>query len=238
MPDKSGKPIANSKLVYPTEYKGPEPIKKQIEAISLIFNLDPSSALEFSHKLPELPAGAEGWFAIPSFQKLAEKYLPANWNYLDKYCCAAQIVIDKIAETRPTMNLYSAKFDRLFLRLHFPSEQKYWRVSGVQKGDILIIGAQLGMRYRCQSVFAAQVDCHFSKDEFVLGLVAVGSIILTHPLRFTGGNHLGINCPGDDFCLGIPCFSAVGDNIYFFPCGQDEAVDFSSSASGFVPDVS
>src|SRR3989344_4673510 len=62
-----------SNYKYPKEYKGPKPILDQIKAIAKIFDLDPSHAIEFAKNLPALPDGAEGWFAIPSVDALANK---------------------------------------------------------------------------------------------------------------------------------------------------------------------
>ncbi|OGM01132.1 hypothetical protein A2480_00425 [Candidatus Uhrbacteria bacterium RIFOXYC2_FULL_47_19] len=64
----------HSDCAYPPKYEGPKPITDQIRAIAKIFGLNPSQALEFAQRLPELPEGAEGWFAVPSVDTLTKKF--------------------------------------------------------------------------------------------------------------------------------------------------------------------
>jgi hypothetical protein len=70
-------------------------------------------------------------------------------------------------------------------------------IAETQKGDILIIAAQLGMRHRGRSVRRAREV--FISNEFGLGSLAVGSIILTHPERLVRWEELDMDCAGDEF---------------------------------------
>jgi len=85
---------------YPSKYGGPKPIEDQIKAIAEIFGLDPTSALEYAANLPELPEGAEGWFAIPAVDALAAKHFPEVTDEAEKYCRAVLLVFEKLAASR------------------------------------------------------------------------------------------------------------------------------------------
>ena len=228
-----------SNYTYPKEYKGPKPINDQIKAIAKIFGLDPSHALEFAKTLPELPNGAEGWFAIPSVDALAAKHFPEVTDPIQKYCQAVQIVHTKIADSRSFYNYREGQITPAQLRVHARTAHALDLIAETQKGDILIVAAQLGMRHCGKSVRRAREV--FVANEFGLGSLAVGSIVLTHPERLVRWEELDMDCSGDEFSPG-----AAGDfskSPYFrFGVGKVEfdAVfggsphDHFGSVSGFL----
>jgi hypothetical protein len=221
---------------YPKEYGGPKPINEQITATAKIYGLDPSQAFTYAANLPKLPLGAEGWFAVPSLHGLAKKYFFGTDDYAEKYCRSCQLILDKLEESRPVKNYFFEQFDRLNLRIHL-SALMQWELFNPQKGDILIIAAQLGLRYAGRSPYSARIDCFFSdsRDETVLGLLAVGSILLIHPERFVGGKELAIICAGDDILLNrVPNFGSAGD-LVFYSSSDSFFYPISGAASAFVP---
>jgi len=186
-----------SNYTYPKEYKGPKPINDQIKAIAKIFGLDPSHALEFAKTLPELPNGAEGWFAIPSVDALAAKHFPEVTDPIQKYCQAVQLVHTKIADSRSFYNYREGQITPAQLRVHARTAHALDLIAETQKGDILIVAAQLGMRHCGKSVRRAREV--FVANEFGLGSLAVGSIVLTHPERLVRWEELDMDCSGDEF---------------------------------------
>src|SRR3989338_2750441 len=126
-----------SSYAYPKEYKGPKPIADQIKAIAKIFDLDPSHAIEFVKNLPALPESAEGWFAIPSVDAPAQKH-----------CQAVQFVHAKIAASRSFSTYREGQITPAQLRVHARTAHALDLIAETQKGDILIVAAQLGMRHR------------------------------------------------------------------------------------------
>ncbi len=187
-----------SSYTYPKEYKGPKPINDQIKAIAKIFGLDPSHALEFAKTLPELPNGAEGWFAIPSVDALAAKHFPEVTDPIQKYCQAVQLVHAKIADSpRSFYNYREGQITPAQLRVHARTAHALDLIAETQKGDILIVAAQLGMRHRGKSVRRAREV--FVANEFGLGSLAVGFIVLTHPERLVRWEELDMDCSGDEF---------------------------------------
>ncbi|MBI3638188.1 hypothetical protein HY227_00390 [Candidatus Wolfebacteria bacterium] len=186
-----------SSYTYPGEYKGPKPVVDQVKAIAKIFNLDPGQALEFAKNLPALPDGAEGWFAIPSVDALAKKHFPEVTDPAQKYCQAVQLVHAKIAASRSFYNYREGQITPAQLRVHARTAHALDLIAKTQKGDILIVAAQLGMRHRGKSVRRAREV--FVANEFGLGSLAVGSIVLTHPERLVRWEELDMDCPGDEF---------------------------------------
>lgn len=231
----------SSRLAYPKEYKGPKPIADQIKALAAIFDLSPALALEYAEHLPELPQGAEGWFAIPSVSALAAKHFPEVTDSAERYCRAIQIVHEKIAFSRKFYNYREGEITTDKLRMHARTAHALDLVAEAQgNGDILIVAAQLGMRHRGRSVRRAREV--FISNEFGLGSLMVGSIILTHPERLVRWEELDMDCAGDEFApaadggfVGAPVFVFFGGRVKFDADGFDVAVDDFGSASGFLP---
>jgi len=186
-----------SSYAYPKEYRGPKPIVDQIKAIAKIFGLDPGQAIEFAKNLPALPDGAEGWFAIPSEGALAKKHFPEVTDPARKYCQAVQLVHAKLAASRSFYNYREGQITPAHLRVHARTAHALDLIAEIQKGDILIVAAQLGMRHRGKSVRRAREV--FVMGEFGLGSLAVGSIVLTHPERLIRWEELEMDCSGDEF---------------------------------------
>ena len=241
-----------SNYTYPKEYKGPKPIADQIKALAEIFGLDPSQALEFAKNLPKLPDGAEGWFAVPSVDAIVAKHFPevTPLNGAQKYCQAVQLVHAKIAASRSFYNYREGQITPAQLRVHARTAHALDLIAETQKGDpsrqgeaeadILIVAAQLGLRHRGKSVRRAREV--FVQNEFGLGSLAVGSIILTHPERLVRWEELDMDCPGDEFSPGAdgvfsraPFFDFDGGGVRFGTSRLGNADDRYGSVSLFLP---
>ena len=228
-----------SSYTYPKEYKGPKPINDQIKALAKIFDLNPSHALEFAKTLPELPNGAEGWFAIPSVDALAAKHFPEVTDPIQKYCQAVQLVHTNIADSRSFYNYREGQITPAQLRVHARTAHALDLIAETQKGDILIVAAQLGMRHRGKSVRRAREV--FVANEFGLGSLAVGSIVLTHPERLVRWEELDMDCSGDEFSPGAdggfsrsPCFYFDGGVWFVARFVGVPPRDGFGSVSGFL----
>ena len=217
MSDKYVNEEVRSSYTYPGEYQGPKPINDQIKAVAKIFGLDPSQALEFAKTLPELPNGAEGWFAIPSVDALAAKHFPEVTDQAEKYCQAVQLVHAKIADSRSFYNYRKGQITPAQLRVHARTAHALNLIAETQKGDILIIAAQLGMRHRGKSVRRARE-------------------------RLVRWEELDMDCSGDEFAPGAsggfsvaPYFYFSDDEVRFGALLAGRASDRCGSASGFSP---
>ena len=224
---------------YPKEYKGPKPIEQQIKAIAEIFGLDPAQTLEYAKKLPVLPEGAEGWFAIPSVDALAQKHFPEVTDSAENYCRALQLVHQKIAESRSFTNWRNGQIDTAHIKVSLRTQEMMQKIAEQQKGDILIIAAQIGKRHGGRSVRRAREV--FVVNEYGLTSVAIGSIVLVHPERLVRWEELDMDCSGDEFSdagdgqFGHAPFFDFGDEAGFGTHGVSDAGGRCGSSSGFVP---
>jgi hypothetical protein len=229
-----------SNCTYPREYDGPKPIEEQIKALAEILSLDPTDALEYAKSLPELPAGAEGWFAIPSSNGL-KKLFPQIENDAERYCAGIRLVHEKIATSRKFYNWRDGQITPNRLRVHARTAHALDLIAENQPGDILIVAGQLGMRHRGRSVRRAR-EC-FDSNEFGLGSLAVGSIVLTHPNRLVRWEELDMDCSGDEFDDPVadvrfgraPVFSFHGGKVEFDTFWYGSAYESDGSVSAFVP---
>lgn len=144
-----------------------------------------------NEKLAEgaLPPNAEGWFAIPRWEKVAPTYNEA-----------VQKVLDLIKQTR-NGKFYNYREGQLGPeRLRQTARgQKLWETLGNEQkdNDILVVPAQFGLRHRGRSVRRAREVMQV--NEFGLGAFAIGIMILTHPERLMNYDDLYIDCAGDEF---------------------------------------
>jgi hypothetical protein len=239
VPDRYADEEVQSNYTYPREYDGPKPIEEQVKALAEILDLDSSNALEYTKNLPELPAGAEGWFAIPSSNGL-KKLLPQIGNDAERYCAGVGLVHEKIAASRKFYNWRDGQITPNRLGVHAHTAHALDLVAENQPGDILIVAGQLGMRHRGRSIRRAR-EC-FDSNEFGLGSLAVGSIVLTHPERLVRWGELDTDCAGDKFAPdadGVfsyaPIFSFLDGKVEFRAHWFAHAYAKYGSVSAFVP---
>jgi hypothetical protein len=136
----------------------------------------------------ELPAGAEGWFAIPHWSKVANTYSKA-----------VEIVRSLLNQA------YNGRFnkylqDQLGPQYLLETSKKLRAMEMLkqsQNEDILLIPAQFGVRHRGRSVRRACAV--MNSCEFGLGIYEIGIMLLTHLNRLKHHNVLRIDCAGDEY---------------------------------------
>ncbi|MDO8529369.1 MAG: hypothetical protein Q7S18_01745, partial [bacterium] len=181
-----------SDSLYPPEYKGPRPIEEQIERLATLFNLKPYDALLFAKELPELPEGAEGWFAIAKWERVCTSYATA--------------VEQGFVQMQIQRKFYSYP-SRPIVQSHLLERNFLYDIAGKPNcGDIFVIPAQFGFRHRGHSVDYAYDD-GFMKNEFGLGAFAVTCMLLTHPEREVRWDQLHIDCAGDTFAPKVDLYN-------------------------------
>lgn len=198
-----------SKCRYPISFEGICPIEQQILVLSELFNLDPESAMRYAmEELPQLklPEGAEDWVAIPRFQNFSQ----GEDDLDDVYTTALIRVYDELGARCPFTSNKNMVFSSIF-----QNERKKAPIAAItmrQSGEILILPAQLGQRYRGMS--NRRAEALFEEGEFALGLFEVLCIALTSPSLFAPSQHqshlpLCVSCPGDLYVYGYekenPC---------------------------------
>lgn len=224
--DYSDKKVAVS-YVYPKRYKV-KPLDRQIAILMERFGLSGSTALAYAENLPELPRDAEEWFAILRWERIAPTYGEAF-----------EKVLSSIAHFRKFYNYHKGELGSKFLRQSVLTMKFLDRIGKEQQGDILIVAVQFGMRHRGRSVHRARAI--FADNEFGLGGVGVGSMLVTHPKRLQSKKDLWIDCVGDEYA---PLADGVFSDTMFFRFVDDVELKTSyvglendqyGSVSGFVP---
>lgn len=179
-----------------------------------------------------LPTYAEGFFAIPRWEKIAPTYNEAVEN-----------ILALISETRSgkLTNYLSGELGPQYLRQHARTVTMFQKLSEQQKDhDLLVVPAQFGLRRRGRSIRRAREV--FMVNEFGLGAFAVGIMLLTHPGRLQHFDDLWIDCAGDEYAPDdngkfseTPCFDFDDGEVEFGTYGVDSARGRYGSASGFLP---
>lgn len=179
----------------------------------------------------DFPPNAEGWFAIPRWEKIAPTYGEA-----------VQKVLDLIKQTRngAFYNYREGQLGPQYIRQSQKASKAFQKLGDEQKDhDILVVPAQFGLRHRGRSVRRAREVMNAS--EFGLGAFAIGIMILTHPERLQHYDDLWIDCAGDEFAPGAggdfsksPYFVFNDGRVVFGTYWVGDAHDFYGSASGLV----
>ena len=207
----------------------PKPIVEQVARLRELF--PELSSVDESVAEQPLPQHAEGWFAIPRWEKVADTY----GNALAK-------VFGVLSSARDGefYNYREGKMGSQHLRQHERTVAMLKRISEQQgNNDILIAPAQFGLRHRGRSVRRAREV--MSASEFCLGAFQIAVMLLTHPERLQHYDDLWIDCAGDEYDAAAGGSWSSAPYFYFY-----DRVGFSSywldfpnyscgSPSGFVP---
>jgi len=178
-----------------------------------------------------LPEGAEGWFAIPRWQSIAPTYGGAVQKVLD--------LLSKAYSGR-FKNSREGQLGPTNLRQPVKSAAMWEKLGEVQKGGVLVVPAQFGIRHRGRSIRRAGEVMR--KAECGLGAFAVCIMLLTHENRLKHYDDLWIDCAGDEFedpQLSdapfdlAPCFFFDDDKLKFGSRWSYGAFGYYGSASGW-----
>ena len=215
---------------YLSGYRKPKSITEQTNILRQIFPGVGFADEKLAER--EVPANAEGWFAIPKWQTIAPTYSEAVQKVLDAI---------KKARNGKFYNYRDGQLNDQRLRQTAKTASVFQKLSDEQKDhDILVVAGQFGLRHRGRSVRRAREV--FSQNEIGLGAFAVGIMILTHAERLQNVDDLWIDCAGDEFHdpqnsdapFGLaPCFYFNGGQLRFGTEWSDDAIGNFGSASGW-----
>ena len=234
-----------STYVYPAGYSAAlvKPIGQQVDEIAKMFSLSLGYTIEFLEKVfptLKLPDWAEGWFASPSVDALAARFFPKVKDPAARYCEAVKIILAKIAESRSFYNYREGQITPNRYRMNAETAKAMALVMAQQKGDVIVLPGQFGMRHRGRSVRRGREMMIY--PEFGPGAVTVGSMLLAHPARLVSYNDLWIDVPGDEFdCVGdgrfgdAPYLRFAGYEVEFGTYDVDDAGGRYGSASASIP---
>ncbi len=180
-----------------------------------------------------LPPHAEGYFAIPRWEKIASTYN-----------AAVEKILAVLSETRNGKfhNYRKGQLGPDRLRQHVRTVTMLQTLGDQQQGhDILVVPSQFGLRHRGRSVRRAREV--LTANEFGLGAFAIGSMLLTHPERLQNVNDLWVDCPGDEYHDPVgdrpfsraPCFGFSDGRLAFVVFWFYKSRGRYGSVSGFLP---
>lgn len=219
---------------YPRWYNGPRSIPDQIKMLSKEFpQLSLDSTIEFVRDaLPgvSLPTGAEGWFAIPRWEKIAPSYGEA-----------VSVALERLSSSRRLAYSPHRDFGAEHLRQLERSSEMFALLCNQQEGEVLILPAQFGARHRGLAGPIGK-SRRVGHREFGLGMFAVACMLLTNPMRLLGYRDLWAGCPGDEFAgHGLSEFNHMPlfrfqnglEVLTILPKGEES--DFIGCVSAFLP---
>jgi len=213
---------------YLSGYK-PKSITEQTNRLRELF-----SGIGYANeKLAEqpLPENAEGYFAIPRWDKVAPTYGEA-----------VEIIFNMIKKTRGQFyNYRDGRLGPQYLRLSKKTAEAFEAYYHEQADyDIIVIPAQFGLRHAGRSVRRAlevMPGSEFGLDPFTIGIM-----LLTHPERLMDLNDLWIDCPGAEYSPDgdggfsrAPYFRFDDGRVEFGARDVSGYVGHYGSASGFRP---
>lgn len=217
LPNQFANEEVESTYGYLSGYKAPRPIAEQLAILRQYF--PELGTCDESIATRDLPSGAEGYFAIPLWQKIAPTYGEAVQKVLD---------LIKTSRNGKFYNYREGRLGPKQLRLHARTTAKFEHLAEQQSGqDFLVLAAQFGLRHRGRSVRRAREV--LITNEFGLDPFSVGIMILTHPERLQQLDDLWIDCAGAEFSP-----DAGGDfsKAPFFSFGVGR-VEFGTNDVGF-----
>ncbi|MEQ1896200.1 MAG: hypothetical protein ABL971_02290 [Vicinamibacterales bacterium] len=210
---------------YPLAY-APRPLPEQALRLRSAF---PRLGEVVSAAPPPLPAGAEAWFLIPDWRRVASTYNVAVTDAL-----AA------IAQSRPTSLARIERLGSNSLRLHERTAAMSQRLPALGDSGLLLVAAQFGLRHRGRSVRRSRVM--FADHEFGLGAFAVAAMLITHPERIAQFDQLYLDCAGDEYSASdeqqfseAPYFRFLDGRLAFGTSWYGTSDAYFGSASAFLP---
>lgn len=209
---------------YPPGYR----VKPLDEQAAVLRRLFPQLTAGTPASLSRLPDGAEGWFVVPAWRKVAASYNGA-----------AVQALDVLAKTRAASLTRRDRLDAAFFRPHARTVDMFLRVPPSPMGDLMVFPAQFGARHRGRSIRRARET--FVPTEFGLGLFAVTCMLLTHPERLTRIDQLYVDCAGDEYSASdeqqfseAPYFRYLDGRVAFGTSWIGYADPYFGSASAFL----
>lgn len=177
-----------------------------------------------------LPVGAEGFFSILHWSKVAPTYQAAVEKVLD--------LLAKAYGGRFT-NYRNSELGSNYLRETSKKVRAMEALQQTQNADILLVLAQFGLRHRGRSARRARAVMNGS--EFGFGAYEIGIMLLTHPDRLQNVKDLSLYCAGDEFApnadgdfRAVPVFRFDNGRLWFDACWFGNSFTRYGSASGFL----
>lgn len=215
---------------YLSGYRVPKPIAEQMRILRQHFSKH-GDADELVATQP-LPAGAEGYFAIPRWQSIAATYGEAVEKVLDAL---------KKARRGKLENYRKGQLGPGRPRETNRKRLAFQKLGDAQPGhDILVVAAQFGLRHRGRSVRRAWAV--MLSNEFGIGAFEGLIMVLTHVERLQHSDDLWLYFAGDEYFSDAhgrfeycPGASFGGGRLKLDFSRVDDVHGYCGSVSAFVP---
>ena len=185
---KKGKKFEEEEVVSSMLYPAGRKIKTIQQQLLLLAGYFPSLKAKLS-SVGKPPSAAEGWIVIPNYSVIA----------LD-YNQALETALDLLQKERPRLlNWRKGELGKNYLRLTRRTEKALHKLNKMNRGDYLVIPAQLGLRHLGRS--ARRTHILLETNEFGLGPFETTIFLLTHPEWLSTPDDLGIDCIGCEYTL-------------------------------------
>lgn len=198
---------------YPPVYR-PVPVAGQLARLRTLF---PGLQVGSPTVPAALPAGAEAWFVVPEWRRVAPLYNTALQDAL--------AVLARVRETS------LSRVDRLGpdrLRQAERSVAMGAALTPAPGSDFLVVAAQFGARHAGHSIRHARE--RFAANEFGLGAFALACMLLTHPDRLAQADQLYVDGAGDEYSASDEAQYSEAPYFRFL----DGRVGFGTSWIGFA----
>lgn len=209
---------------YPPGYR-PRPVGEQLARLAMLFprlragELTPPAAL---------PAGAEGWFVLPDWRRLAPVYNTALGDTLSVLARVRETSLSRVDRLGPDRLRQSER--TLALGAAFVP---------APGTDFIVLPAQFGARHAGHSIRHAREM--FAVNEFGLGALALACMLITHPERLAQPDQLYVDGAGDEYSASdeaqfseAPFFRFLDGRIGFGTSWIGFADPYFGSASAFT----
>jgi len=230
VPSKYSDEETSSTYGYPKDFQY-LPIEEQVAKFKELFPELNGANLEIAKG--ELPEWADGWGAIPRWDKVSKTYSEA----------VVERALPLLGESRKFYNYRDGKLSEKYLRQNERTIEMERQLWDQQAGyDIIIVPVQWGIQHRGRSIRRAR-EC-FRADEFGLGIFATVCLLLVHPKRLQRWEQLHWDCAGDDHDWSAagewsrcPCLSFFGDEVELRARRVARVLRRFGSASAFLGSV-
>ena len=131
----------------------------------------------------------------------------------DNFGDLTEKTVGLLVSRRKFYNYRAGQFGAVNYRLLASTAIAMQELEAQQKGDIIVIPAQLGELYMGKTVETSRDLIGKSGSQFCLPAFIVGQILLVNPEILTSNRNLFVDCPGDKYRLGAR--EPFNDTLYF-----------------------
>ncbi len=192
--------IMESDYSYPDGYT-PRNVVEQVEVLSEFYpDLDFDQVQELTESWGKLPKGAEHLLVCPKLSAVGERRKIAD-PLGTGYSGCLKHVLGHLDSTHKFDNYFRRTLTKSQVRLFSSTRKTLKRLEHETPGDCLVVPINSGRFYAGYSVCAARWEIKHNRWQWAAPIWLVAHHLLTNPDRFSTGNELRLDCPGDEYSM-------------------------------------